>query len=371
MRYLTADFLYPLNQKPIEKGVLQITKSGIIVNIYSDRRLVDKNKLEFFKGILCPGFVNAHCHLELSYLHQVIKQHTGLIGFFKSIKKNRDLFSQKEILSCIDKAESQMLKNGIVGVGDICNTKNTLSQKLNNNLTYYNFIETFQVDDSKVLSTFNNALEIKKAFTQKNQRAAIVPHSPFTVPPSLMKKILNELTSSDVSSIHINESIYEKELFEKKQGQLLDWLVSIGADQKIWKKRNTEYDILKKIKQNNWILVHNTYSDYIEFENCYYCTCPKANLYIENQLPNYSIFNVDKLCVGTDSLASNNSLSILEELLIIKKNSHFSTDELLRIASKNGAEALGFSKLGTFDIGKKPGVNLIKDFNSLNLEVII
>ena len=74
------------------------------------------------------------------------------------------------------------------------------------------------------------------------------------------------MTSSDVSSIHINESIYEKELFEKKQGQLLDWLVSIGADQKIWKKRNTEYDILKKIKQNKWILVHNTYSDYIEFE---------------------------------------------------------------------------------------------------------
>ena len=157
-----------------------------------------KNKLEFFKGILCPGFVNAHCHLELSYLHEVIKQHTGLIGFFKSIKKNRDLFSEEEILSSIDKAESQMIKNGIVGVGDVCNTINTLSQKLNNNLTYYNFIETFQVDDSKVLSTFNyKAQDIKKAFKQKNQRATIVPHSPFTVPPILMK-ILNELTSLDI-----------------------------------------------------------------------------------------------------------------------------------------------------------------------------
>ena len=119
---------------------------------------------------------------------------------------------------------------------DVCNTKNTLSQKLNNNLTYYNFIETFQVDDSKVLSTFNYAQDIKKAFKQKNQRATIVPHSPFTVPPILMKKILNELTSLDISSIHINESIYEKELFEKKQGQLFDWLVSIGAHQKFGKK---------------------------------------------------------------------------------------------------------------------------------------
>ena len=115
MRYLTADFLYPLNQKPIEKGVLQITKSGTIVNIYSDRRLVDKNKLEFFKGILCPGFVNAHCHLELSYLHQVIKQHTGLIGFLKVLKKIEIFFLKKRFCPVLIKLNLKCLKMELLG----------------------------------------------------------------------------------------------------------------------------------------------------------------------------------------------------------------------------------------------------------------
>ena len=99
----------------------------------------------------------------------------------------------------------------------------------------------------------------------------------------------------------------------------------------------------------------------------YYCSCPKANLYIENQLPDYSIFDTNKLCVGTDSLASNNNLSILEELQIIQENSDFDINTLLKIASKNGAEALGFKTLGTFEKGKFPGVNLIYNFNQVTV----
>ena len=104
-----------------------------------------------------------------------------------------------------------------------------------------------------------------------------------------------------------------------------------------------------------------------DLTNNYYCTCPKANLYIEDTLPNYNIFNPEKLCVGTDSLASNNSLSILEELQIIKNNSNFDLNTLLKIASKNGAEALGFSNLGTFEKGKTPGVNLISGLSEVKV----
>ena len=82
-------------------------------------------------------------------------------------------------------------------------------------------------------------------------------------------------------------------------------------------------------------------------------------------MPNYSIFNPEKLCVGTDSLASNNSLSILEELKVIQENTDFDLNTLLKIACKNGAEALGLENLGTFEKGKIPGVNLIKLFKKV------
>ena len=115
------------------------------------------------------------------------------------------------------------------------------------------------------------------------------------------------------------------------------------------------------------MLVHNTFTTQKDVTNNYYCTCPKANLYIENALPDYSIFNIDKLCVGTDSLASNNSLSILEELFVIKENSNFDLNCLLKLASKNAAEVFGFKNLGTFKKGKTPGVNLLQNLDRLEI----
>ena len=127
-------------------------------------------------------------------------------------------------------------------------------------------------------------------------------------------------------------------------------------------------------KQSKIILVHNTFTSKKDVKwtkennyDTYWCTCPKANLYIENSLPDYSIFDTDTLCVGTDSLASNNSLSILEELKVLKENSDFDLNTLLKIACKNGAEALGFENLGTFEKGKIPGLNLINNLDSVSV----
>ena len=128
---------------------------------------------------------------------------------------------------------------------------------------------------------------------------------------------------------------------------------------------------MKELLNHKILLVHNTFTKKQDITEYYYCTCPKANLYIENSLPDYSIFNPEKLCVGTDSLVSNNSLSILEELKIIQENSDFDLNTLLKISCKNGAEALGFEDLGTFDKGKKPGVNLIQNFNKTKITKII
>ena len=78
-------------------------------------------------------------------------------------------------------------------------------------------------------------------------------------------------------------------------------------------------------------------------------------------------FNIDKLCVGTDSLLSNDKLSILEELFILQENSDFDLNDLLKMASKNGSEALGFKNLGTFEKGKSPGINLIQNLNETKI----
>ena len=367
MRFLTADYLFPLYTNPIKEGVLQISDEGEIINIFKNRADIPGDKLEIFDGILCPGFINTHCHLELSHLKGVTEKGKGFLDFIGTIQK-RDEFTNEEIQNAIEKAEQQMIKNGIVAVGDICNTKDTILQKQKGNLKYYNYIEIFGVHISNVNTIISDALQIRNQFRAIGQQATITPHAPYSVPPIMMQKIVNNFDEKDYSlSIHMQETEAENELFENKKGELYTWLESRNASSEIWQKRNKSTDILKELENKKMLLVHNTFVKKEDLTNSYYCTCPKANLHIEKTLPDYSIFDTEKLCVGTDSLASNNSLSILEELLTIQKNSDFDLNTLFKIASKNGAETLGFSELGTFEKGKKPGVILVQKLNEMKL----
>ena len=367
MRFLTADYLYPLNISPIKEGVLQLSDDGEVVKIFENRNDVSTEKLEIFKGILCPGFVNAHCHLELSHLLGKAEKGKGFLDFIGTIQQ-RDSSTAIEKQITINKAEQQMITNGIVAVGDICNTTDTLSQKQKSNLQYYNFIEVFGVKDNLANQIISDAKYLRNQFRKVGQKATISPHAPYSVPPKLMKEIKKLFSNEDeLMTIHMQETKHENELFEHKRGSFYNWLKEINASPEVCNNRTKSNSVLEELGNKKILLVHNTFAKKKNISDNYYCTCPKANLYIENALPDYSIFDVDKLCVGTDSLASNNSLSILEELRIIEENSNFDLNTLLKIACKNGAEALGFEKLGTFEKGKIPGVNLIFDLNELKV----
>lgn len=129
------------------------------------------------------------------------------------------------------------------------------------------------------------------------------------------------------------------------------------------------------------LFVHNTFSDqedieFIEnyFADAYWCFCPNANLFIENRLPDIPLFRKKncKIALGTDSLASNRQLNLLEEIKIIQ--SHFPAiplQEILQWSTLNGADFLGISsKAGSFEKGKNPGVVLIESIDLDSIKVL-
>ncbi|MBN2758462.1 MAG: amidohydrolase family protein, partial [Bacteroidales bacterium] len=129
------------------------------------------------------------------------------------------------------------------------------------------------------------------------------------------------------------------------------------------------------------LLVHNTFSteNDIEkanayFENLFFALCPNANLYIEDKLPDISMLCKEKqsLTIGTDSLASNHKLSVLDEMKTISQNfPEINFSEILKWATLNGAKALGFdNEIGSLEIGKSPGINLISNFDYKNLKLL-
>ena len=368
MRYLSANYIFPLHINPIKEGVVQISEKGEIVNIFESRTKAPKQKLEIFEGVLCPGFVNVHCHLELSHLKGLLLQKTGLVDFISKVPEKRNL-EIDDIKRAIIDADSTMQKNGIVAVGDISNTNHSFFIKEESKIVYHTFVELFSLNKDKAEIVFNKGMDLLN--NCPNPRS-ITPHATYSVSEKLFS-LLKEKNNGEIVCIHNQETKSEDELFRNGSGELYEFIKQFG-DLNQTGISALQTSLLQMSKQSKIILVHNTFTSKKDVKwtkennyDTYWCTCPKANLYIENSLPDYSIFDTDTLCVGTDSLASNNSLSILEELKVLKENSDFDLNTLLKIACKNGAEALGFENLGTFEKGKIPGLNLINNLDSVSV----
>ena len=374
MRYLTADYVFPISQPPIKNGIVAVDDDGRIIGVHSPQTI--DHSIEEFKGILCPGFVNTHCHLELSHMKGVIPEKTGLAGFIKKFISARKQFSPQQIENGIAAGEKEMLENGIVAVGDICNGSDTFKQKANRNLKYYNFIEGldfFPENTETELKRVNNVIEELKQIDARADYSP-VPHAPYSVSEKHFQTF-SKILSDKIISIHNQESADENLMFREKRGKIIEFFISLGMNFSNWKasgKNSLESYLAFLPKANNLLLVHNTFtnSEDIKFaeaysKNIYWATCPNANLYIENKLPDYKLFieAKAKFTIGTDSLASNHSLSILDEMKTISQ--HFpqiNLEILLQWATLNGANALGFqNELGSFEVGKNPGVLLIEN----------
>ena len=379
MRIIQASFIVPLNGEIIENGYLFIEQDGTLIHVTDQAPITSDFEVEVYDGVLCPGFVNTHCHLELSHMKGLIPEASGLPEFVNQIPSLRNK-STENPLEAMAAGNNEMSQAGIVAVGDICNTSDSLNIKKDSALKYHSFVEVFGLDKNKNKELVIKGEAIVQQYESQGQDCSITPHAPYSMSPQLLEGVYAS-SKGKLLSIHHQETKSENEMFLESKGDLVNLYEKRALDisaQISFKKSSSEYSLLQYLPKNQKVLlVHNTYSessdiDLIEnhFSNAYWCTCPKANWYIERKLPNYD-FWIDKklkITVGTDSLASNDSLNILEELKLIQKHyAHIPTEELLRWASKNGADFFGYSGLGTFTKGTKPGVLLIENVEGMML----
>ena len=379
MRKISANYIFPVNQKPLKNGIIVLDDNGFILDIIdTNGNLPEIENLEFYNGILVPGFINAHCHLELSHLKNKVKDHTGLPEFLLQVYNLRKT-DKEEILTKILLADKEMYRNGIVAVGDISNNNLSFDIKSKSKLKYQTFIEIFDINNNTE-EVLKKAYELKKTALELNLPSSIIPHAPYTVSEKLytiLQKI--SIDEKSVISTHNQECEDENKLYINETGKLHDLkLFPINF-------KPSGYNSLKTLAKfftsdNNKLLVHNTYtseSDIIfasgNLNNLFWVMCPAANLYIENKLPDIDVFikHNQNIAIGTDSYASNQSLSILKELIIISGNfPSVPLEMLVKWATLNGAKALHLDNmLGSFEKGKKPGVNLIDSINFREMKI--
>lgn len=384
MRHITADIIFPITSQPMKEKVLLISDDGQIIGI-KDVHEFTEGELERYQGALIPGLINTHCHLELSHLKNKFPEKTGLVEFLLQVTKLREAdIAEKQI--AMEKADAEMYKNGIVAVGDISNTIDSFPIKSKRNIHYHTFVELLSIDPFKVFAVMQNGEKLLASARGFGIHASLAAHAPYSVSIELVKMISrNCYENGKPTTIHMLESNDENEFYLQGSGTIRKLYRELNIPLNEFKPtRKTSLESLLPYFNRNikTLLVHNTIAttwdaDWAEdlHPNLFWCFCPNANLYIEDRLPDILMLmdHVQYITIGTDSLASNHQLSILEELKTIQKIfPEIKTPDMLRWATLYGAKFLGIDDtFGSFDIGKRPGINVIEGIDLINYSLSV
>jgi aminodeoxyfutalosine deaminase len=377
----SADQIFLADQTLHNNKVIITDEDGKILAIDN---LVDHDikSINVLPGMIVPGFVNTHCHLELSHMKGIAPTGTGLLSFLNTVVNMRQV-DAAIINQAIKDADIEMFDNGIVAVGDISNRADTAEVKSASRINYHTFVEMFDfMQDSLTESTIQQYSDVMaKQSNSGYNKKTYVPHAPYTVSPGLFQYINVNNNSGQTISIHNQETIDENLLFAKKEGGFKQFYDGFGMSLAKFKpigQTSIHYTLAHLSPVFKTIMVHNTMTTKDDVSaalawnpNIYWATCPNANLYIENRLPDYRVFldTNAKVTIGTDSLTSNWQLSIWDEILtIMRYQSYIPIETLLSWATLNGAEALGYEdRLGSIEVSKVPGLVNIHNSNIVRL----
>lgn len=347
--------------------VVEVDDSRQIVAIDEVDTLDNRHGVEFYPGILIPGMVNAHCHLELSYLRGAIAEGGGFATFAREIGRVRGNYTLEERISAASRADAQMWEEGVEAVLDIANDEVAMGVKRASKIEYTTLFELFGLNTT----TLENHLMMAK----QNEQSSITPHSTY----SLQNQIFIDTCKSNTStiSIHLLESPDETRLYHN-EGSLWEWYSRMGWECDFLHYGSPARRVAESIAgERRVVVVHGceaTKEDVALLgdhfaNNITWTLCPESNRYISSLRPPIKMLREmgANIAIGSDSLASSRTLSIIENL---RQLGDVPLNELLTWATINGARAIGMEeRIGSIELCKRPGLAVIEGVDLHNLRL--
>ena len=377
MNRIAAKYVYSLNSRtPIENGFVEYDDSGLIHAVGECCRPSEEKV--FFDGAIVPGFVNAHCHVELSYLKGMFRKGTGMAGFIDQINELRDFKTPEEKMADISAAMDRLWNQGVQAMADISNCADTFPLKEASPMYTRTFLEVFGTEPKDCDAVMKSVLELQAEARLFGLDAAPTPHACYTMSPQLVTASSAAGLKSGFLSFHSEESDQEEEMIRTGSGPMWENRVNAGmSTPPVTGQSSLEYFVDRLLEVHpapfpeHILLVHEC-SMGVDgarlvkalMENPYIALCPLSNLFIHNSLPPVEMMRREGLniCIGTDSLSSNDDLCMVDEMRCLQENfPGLSLGELLEWACLNGARFLGKDNIiGTIEEGKRPGLVLIE-----------
>ena len=375
---LAAHYVFTNTGAPIKNGTVTINdEDGTILSVGTLD--AETPNTIFYNGIIVPGLVNAHCHLELSHLRGRVTDADSLVDFVCRMSRLGAVPYQES--AAVD-ADQDMYRQGVVAVGDICNTANTANVKQKSKIRYTNFVELLGTTPQRCkadIEQFNNVFNKYVQCGINPKSISAVAHAPYSVSPMLFKTINSLNSNRKVTSIHNQETKSENTLYINHSGEFVErFPMDLSAIPVTG--RSSLQSVADYLDYERVLLVHNIYTsredmDYAKakLQNPFFVVCPKSNMMLEHRIGDVPAM-IEKglsVCLGTDSLSSNDSLNMVDEMRVLSDYyPEIALTDIVRFATLNGAKALGIdNQLGAISVGKKPGLVLIDniDFEKMRL----
>jgi cytosine/adenosine deaminase-related metal-dependent hydrolase len=359
---------YALINGALERGiVVEVDDHGTITRVSRHDTIDNLASVEFYPGILIPGMVNAHSHLELSYLRGAIAEGTGFAGFAREIGRVRGNYTLEERLHAASVADSEMWYEGVEAVMDIANDDLVMPIKESSKIEYHTLFEVFGL--------MAQSCDTQRAMASKYSNADVTTHSTYSLQDALFRDIATK--GKESLSVHLLESEDEIALYNKK-GSLWEWYERMGWECDFLHYGHPAKRIAESVPAaRRTLLVHGCKSTAEDISLLYryfdmqptWVLCPESNRYISGITPPVSLYREmgAQIAIGTDSLASARHLSMVENMRLL---GDVPLAELLTYATLNGAKALGIAeRKGSIEVGKQPGLAVISGLDMQNMRL--
>jgi aminodeoxyfutalosine deaminase len=353
----SADWVLPISDAPIRGGAVAID-GGRIVSVGARDGSED---IALGRVAVLPGLVNAHTHLELSYLHGRISPASSFLGWVRPMlaaRRERAGIDDQAALSAAADAIRRARLTGTALVGDVSNTLAVVPLLRAAGMpgcVFHELIGFRGVDADEQVAAARHAID--SLSSGDDVRLSLAPHAPYSVSPALFSAIRRNLDEGDtrlVSTVHLGESPEEVELLKKGTGPWRVLLEEIGAWNETWQVpacSPVEYLSDLGFLQNSVLAVHGVQLEGSDLSRLRtlgvtVVSCPRSNRYVGVGSPPLEAFYAMDLDValGTDSLASVEDLNMFNELAEARRIApRVPARALLQSATLTGATALGFA----------------------------
>ena len=376
IKKIAASYLYTLeSDAPLRNGYIEYDEAdGTILNVGVCE---DPDSEEILQGALVPGFVNAHCHVELSHLHKKFRKGTGMAGFIDQINELRDWAGREKKAELVQEWMDKMWNDGVSAMADISNDDSSFDVKASHKMYTRTFLEVFGSEPEMCEGVMKDVTELHEIASSKGLDAAPTPHSCYTMSPALLSASAAAGLKDGYISYHSQESQEEEDLLISGSGAMYENRKRNGmSTPPVTGESSLKYFLerLADIKQGPYdehiLLVHNVCLQQGDIDaakevmnNVYWAVCPLSNIFIHNALPPIPLMRANGLDItlGTDSLSSNDDLDMVAEIECLHRNfPEVPMAEIFKWASLNGARFLSKDDvLGSFAQGKRPGIVLV------------